>query len=140
MTICIKADSSLTVLGTGDFVHAFFSTVSVNLEPDGWGTRFPVTMNELYQGELAKASAKRCLEELTTIHEELKAYPPAKVVWDIEDRSKSPPWGDAISPDISSLSDYFVTSGGRDVFDVLVENIEYLIEEPECQSISLVSR
>lgn len=41
-------------IGSGDFLHAFFSTVAYNLENMKWGSRFPVIMKELYQGHLPK--------------------------------------------------------------------------------------
>jgi hypothetical protein len=46
-------------------------------------------------------------------------------VWDVEDRSKRPPWGDDISPDITDLGNYFVTEDGRDLIDVVAEAIGY---------------
>jgi 2,3-bisphosphoglycerate-dependent phosphoglycerate mutase len=46
-------------------------------------------------------------------------------VWDVEDRSKRPPWGDDISPDITSLANYFVTDDGRDLFEVFDEAVGY---------------
>ena len=39
-------------IGSGDFLHCFFSTVAVNLENGSWGSRFPLIMNKLYQGSL----------------------------------------------------------------------------------------
>ena len=39
-------------IGDSDFLHSFFSTVAYNLENGNWGSRFPVIMNELYQGKL----------------------------------------------------------------------------------------
>lgn len=39
-------------IGTGDFLHSFFSTVAFNLENKKWGSRFPIIMNKLYQGKL----------------------------------------------------------------------------------------
>ena len=41
------------------------------------------------------------------------------MVWDFEERSARPAWGDGISPQIKSLADYFVTSDGRNLIDVL---------------------
>jgi len=41
------------------------------------------------------------------------------VIWDIEDLSTTPPCGTDISPDITNLSEYFVTGGGSVVFGVL---------------------
>jgi hypothetical protein len=112
-------------VGTGDFLHAFFSTISVRLEPDGWGTRFPMLMKELYSGELAGAHAPDALAELEQVREELSRLPPSDVVWDVEDRAKQPPWGDDISADITDLGTYFVTADGRDLFEVAAEAIAY---------------
>ncbi|EAL9047452.1 hypothetical protein NUE13_001983, partial [Campylobacter coli] len=39
-------------IGNGDFLHAFFSNVAYHLEKGNWGSRFPILMNEVYQGEL----------------------------------------------------------------------------------------
>ena len=58
-------------------------------------------------------------EELNTIREELKNFSPDKVVWDIDDLFKQPPWGKNISEDITDLSNYFVTSEGEDFISVL---------------------
>ena len=40
-------------------------------------------------------------------------------MWDFENRKARPPWGDGISPHIVSLGNYFVTSDGKDLFEVL---------------------
>jgi hypothetical protein len=41
------------------------------------------------------------------------------VVWDIGGRSKRPPWGDDVAPEVTGLAKYFVTGDGRDLSDVL---------------------
>jgi hypothetical protein len=105
-------------IGTGDFLHSFFSTVAYRLENGKWGSRFPVIMNELYQGKLKQANIDRALEELCIIKKELQKFSPEMVVWDIDDLSKQPPWGQNISKDITNLSNYFVTSGGDDFLSV----------------------
>lgn len=105
-------------IGTGDFLHGFFSTVCANLENSKWGSRFPTLMKTLYQGELSSDRFDDAAAELQMITQELAALPPQRVVWDIEDRRKMPPWGDAISPEITSLRNYFVTSSGEDFIDV----------------------
>ena len=45
-------DYNWYTVGSGDFLHSFFSTVAYNLEDKRWGSRFPHLMNELYQGKL----------------------------------------------------------------------------------------
>jgi 2,3-bisphosphoglycerate-dependent phosphoglycerate mutase len=119
------AGSVLWEVGSADFLHAFFSTVAARLEPAGWGSRFPATMRTLYAGRVAGEEAARAVAELDQIREELRAFPPADVVWSYEDRSQRPPWGDDIAPEITSLGDYFVTSDGRDLFAVLGEALAH---------------
>lgn len=121
MTVGLKLGSITDEIGGQDFFHAFFSTISHRLEKDGWGSRFPCLLNKLYQGKLEKVDAKKALEELDVITSELSKLSPDKVVWDIENLDATPPWGSNISGDITDLSNYFVTSTGRDLIGVLKE-------------------
>lgn len=115
MSVGIKVGSITDEIGTSDFFHAFFSTVSSTLESEGWASRFPALLGKLYQGNLDASLAKSAISELRQIQSELAAFRPDKVVWDIENPNpnKQPPWGSNISPEITSLANYFVTSTGR---------------------------
>ena len=117
MAVGLKVDFLWYPIGDGDFVHSFFSTISYNLEKSGWGSRFPYLMKNLYQGELTFQDVPKANEELLVVKKEFKELLPSKVVWDIEDLNKQPPWGEDISPDIANLSNYFVTCDGEDLFD-----------------------
>jgi len=121
MAVGIELGSVIDEIGTGDFFHAFFSTISGNLEPAGWGSRFPALMKKLYQGELAQQDAAGALAELDRVTAELAKLPVNKVIWDVEDRAKAPPWGNNIAKTITNLSNYFVTSTGRDLIELLRE-------------------
>ena len=105
-------------IGHGDFLHSFFSTVAYHLENKNWGDRFPIIMNHLYQGKIDGKDISRAIEELNIIKKELTAFTPEQVIWDIEDLLKQPPWGREISEDITDLSNYFITSDGKDFIDV----------------------
>lgn len=111
-------------VGSGDLLHSFFSSVAYHLEGGKWGTRFPVLMNELYYGELSADKIPQAIDELNTITAELKKYPPDKVIWDIEDLTKRPPWGDNISADITDLSNYYVTSDGEDFITIFMHALQ----------------
>lgn len=115
-------------IGSGDFLYAFFSTITGNLEPDGWGSRFPILMRQLYAGGLQQSDAADALAELHRVRRELAELPPARVIWSFEDRTQRPPWGDDIAGDIDSLATYFVTSHGRDLIALLAEVFEALQE------------
>lgn len=129
MAVGFKVGNIVDEIGTQDFLHAFFSTISHHLEPKGWGTKYPELMNELYQGKLDRQQAEKALQDIRQIREQLKSFPPSAVVWDNENLNARPPWGNNISKDITDLSNYFVTSTGRDVFEVTIECLEALAKE-----------
>lgn len=115
-------------IGAASFLHSFFSTVAYNLEGGNWGTRFPAIMNELYQGKLTNANVPNAKAELNTIESELKDLSPDKVIWDMEDLAKQPPWGTNISNQITDLSNYFITSDGRDFLTIFHKALDAAIE------------
>ncbi|MHB8064561.1 MAG: Imm70 family immunity protein, partial [Ruminiclostridium sp.] len=67
------------------------------------------------------------------VKENLKKFPPSDVIWDIDDMSKNPPWGSNISSDITDLSNYFVTSDGRDLITIIFK----VFDESESEKISI---
>jgi hypothetical protein len=104
-------------------------------------------MKHLYAGRLEPSDADAALLELDLIQVGLQAFAPREIVWDFDDqraersearrcrepvasglpvvdRSAHPPWGDRIAPTITSLANYFVTSDGKDLFEVLRTAIE----------------
>ena len=66
--------------------------------------------------------------EINTIENELKKLSPNKVIWDIEDPVKQPPWGKKISNQITDLSNYFITSDGRDFLTIFHKALDIAIE------------
>lgn len=125
MAVGIKVGAGVDLLGDGDFVTSFFSTVAGNLEPDGWGSRFPVAMGPLYEGEVPAAQVPALRRELATIRSELAKLPPDRVIWDLDEPAARPPWGDDIAADITDLGNYFVTMDGKDMFDVIDGALDY---------------
>lgn len=138
MGIGIQLGRITDEIGTGAFLYAFFSTIAGNLEPDGWGSRFPILMKQLYAGGLLQSDAADALAELHIVRRELAEIPPARVIWSFEDRTQHPPWGDDIAPDIDSLATYFVTAHGRDLIVLLAEVFEAL-QEGEDTSVRIVN-
>ena len=103
MHVGVLVGSIIDEVGTPAFFNAAFSTVSVLLEDGQPGKRFPVFSHQLYAGEVPAAQAASLLRELHTIALELQQFSPAQLVWDAEDRSLTPPWGDRIAEHITSL-------------------------------------
>jgi hypothetical protein len=106
-------------IGNAAFLKAWFSTIFTRLETERWGHLYPTIMHEFYGGKLSHSKVTAALWELEDIRAKLAALAPDQVVWDFEDRNAAPPWGSSISPQITSLADYFVTSDGKDLFEVL---------------------
>lgn len=91
MAVGMHAGNSHWEIGGSEFVNSFFSTISYHLETDGWGTRFPALLNELYQGSLQAGDSVSALKELAEVKRELSRFPPSEAVWDIENLAAKPP-------------------------------------------------
>lgn len=128
MSVAFTVKYYMYEIGTADFLYAFFSTVAFNLENNRWGSKYPVIMNELYNGSLGNDKIESALHELDEMANELGEISPEKVVWDIEDLTKQPPWGTNISDEITDLSNYFVTSDGEDFLTVFRHALEKAID------------
>lgn len=119
-----KVEYNWYEIGAASFLHSFFSTVAYHLENNNWGSKYPKIMNELYQGTLKDIDIPEAIGELKQIKSGLKAYSPNQVIWDFDDLSKQPPWGNNISRQITDLSNYFVTSDGRDFIELFFRALE----------------
>jgi hypothetical protein len=117
MAVGLKVGPIFYKIGTDSFLNCFFSSITYNLENSKRGSKYPY-MKYLYQGELLFQDIPSAEVELEAIRLELKSFLPDKVVWDIDDLSKRPPWGDKIADRITNLSNYFYTSNGDDLFDI----------------------
>ena len=124
MAIGFKVKYYWYQIGTGDFLHSFYSTVCVNLENSEWGSRFQIIMNELYSGELSFNLIDGAIDELTVIKKEFEKLSPQNAVWDIENLNLKAPWENNISSDFTSLGNYFVTSDGEDFITVFFNALE----------------
>lgn len=119
--IGFKVKNNFYPIGTTEFLESFFYTIQYHLCGDKWGDKYQLIMKDLYSGKLKVSDVPEAKKQLCEIRDKLSNYPPSKVVWDIKDLSKRPPWGDDINADITDLSNYFVTNDGKDLFDVMLK-------------------
>ncbi len=94
-----------------------------------WGSKYPVIMNQLYWGKIPLEYVEIGIAELLSIQEEFKKFLPQEIIWDFEDLSATPPWGNNIASHITNLSQYFVTSSGSDLFEVMLTSFRFAIEK-----------
>jgi hypothetical protein len=128
MSVGIQVGAIISEIGAPSFLNAFFSTVAGLLENDAPGSRFPVVSSDFYDGHIDADKVASALAELKVIRAELMRHPPTAIIWDIEDRSNTPPWGDVISTAITSMGNYFVSSTGRDLFELLNEVLQHAVK------------
>ncbi|MBO9598591.1 MAG: hypothetical protein J7559_12345 [Cohnella sp.] len=124
MAVYFKTGFVLYTIGPVSLLNSLFSTIRYHLEPNGWGTRYPIMMNQGYQGKVEHALIPDLIKEVKSIQQELKALRPDQVVWDIEDLTAKPPWGDEVIARITDLSNYHIATGGQTVLDLLIEVLE----------------
>ena len=129
MTIGFVVNDDAFEVGSPDFLKGVFSTVSYHLEPGGWGSKYPEIMHDLYHGKLASAKAEKALADLHSIRQSLRAIRPVKIIWDIDNPAAPAPWGDAAIPVDRDLSNCFMTSNGKNVFEVLSICLEGLASQ-----------
>lgn len=131
MAVGLLVDCFFYELGHSDFVHSFFSTISYNLEKEGWGTKYPFLMNELYNDKLNWEDVSVVKADLIEIEQELSKLSPDYVIWDIDNLSQRPPWGDKISSKVTNLANYFATNDGKTFFEVIRTAMD-IAEEDKC--------
>ena len=117
MGISFEAGDERYEIGSSSFLNAFTSTIGYHLENNELGSKYPL-MKELLEGNLTWQDAEEAEKEALQIQKELTKFSPDKIIWDCNDLSKRPPWGDN-SSHITSLANYFVTSDGKDLFEVI---------------------
>ena len=96
-----------------------------------WTCVGEITMSVGFQVSYNWYEIDRAIKELKIIKKKLKKFSLDKVVWDIENLEKHPPWGKNISDEISDLSNYFITSDGEDFITIFMHALEKAKETGE---------
>ncbi|HFI0687230.1 TPA: immunity 70 family protein [Streptococcus suis] len=129
MSVGLMVGYNWWTVGEGSLLNSFFSTIYVRLENNKWGSKYPVIMNQLYWGKIPLEYVEIGIAELLSIQEEFKKFLPQEIIWDFEDLSATPPWGNNIASHITNLSQYFVTSSGSDLFEVMLTSFRFAIDK-----------
>lgn len=125
MTLGFGVDCIFYEVGHPDLLHSFFSTMSYHAEPEGWGTKYPLLMKDLYFDKLSWGDVKEARENLKEIQNILQKRKPDEVVWDIEDLTKRPPWdSQPLPPQVINLATYYATPRGVTYFDLLFHALD----------------
>jgi hypothetical protein len=118
----LYAGNTMWTVGEDDFLHSFFSTIAYQLEPEGWGSRFPALMKELYGGRLPVERVPEARKELQEIRAELERRPPEARVYDYDDPNREAPW--PVPPGAKSLAECFLTANAKNLLDILARALD----------------
>jgi 2,3-bisphosphoglycerate-dependent phosphoglycerate mutase len=122
----LYVQNNMWTVGQDWFLHSFFSTIAYRLEPNGWGSRFPALMKELYTGQLSPERVPKAQDELATVRTELSKRPPDERVYAYEDPERPTPW--PVPPGAKSLADCFLTSSANNLLDTIGRVLEFSLE------------
>ncbi|MDP4147419.1 MAG: Imm70 family immunity protein [Bacillota bacterium] len=114
-------------VGESDFLHAFFSTISFHLESNKWGSRYPYLLRKFYYDGLTSQEIPQALEELKDIRTKFSTMKSEEIIWDAEDLLKKPPISFLKGLQASILSECFITVGGKNLINRLIEIFEFCI-------------
>ncbi len=105
----------------GDWI-CLYSTVLVRI---GNNKKWSGAIRFLETGNCAASDGYVVARQLNLIRDELSKIEPGKVVYDFNDPKQTPPWGDNISPVVTSCGNFFTTADGKDLLYELVSILCY---------------
>lgn len=110
-------------IGTVDIWNSVYSTVIIRLEK--LENQIPLAIEFLRTGNCRGCDAQETARQINLIRDALSQIAPEKVVYDYKDQSIPAPWGDNISPVITSCGNMFTTADGKDLLFELVAILTY---------------
>ena len=116
-----------TFLDSGAHFTAFFSTIWGGLEQKRWGSRFPVTMNKLYAGEVPCKDVRLLEQELHVIQNGLRNLSATHLVWNFECLDEKPPVDAVFSNGVHTCEDFFMFYNDCNLFPKIFKAIEHAI-------------
>lgn len=127
MSVGFRTSGIWTEIGESEFLHAFFSTICFHLESCNWGSKYPYLLKNLYYDKLEAKDAGHALNELKEIRTKLSTLDIKDVIWDIEELAKKPPTSFISNLKAPNLSECFISVGGKNIFNLLIELLEFCI-------------
>lgn len=122
--VVAKAGTWAAPLGDPAAIECLVATLSYRLEPEGFGSRFPVLLTEVLAGRLAPEHAQAAWQELDTAIREARELPAEKIIGSRADRR---PADLAQLPGYrggASVHDALVPARGRPLLEVIAEGIQ----------------
>lgn len=115
----ITSDYTRTIdVGSTDFYKALYSTAIGRIGSLKRST--PLALEFLKTGKCKATQGYETARQLNLIRDKLSQVAPGKMIYDIDNPQAKAPWGDNISPVITSCGNMFTTADGKDLIYELV--------------------
>ena len=135
--ISIYVDLFTYSLGEEDLLFSFFSSIVVHLENSRWASRFPITMNKFYQGQVAYDELEQFRQELNIIKAEFSKIKAAWQIWNCEKPELKVP-EKYCHTDAPNLAASFITTDDNNFFEVIDMAIQDGLDYPSDLSLEVL--
>lgn len=124
MAVSLVIKNAYYELGSSSLLNAFFSSIYFHLVMGKKFNRYPKIFPGFFQGKLDWRDANEVRDNFKNIREGLKQIGSDKLIWDIYDLTKAPPWDKNTINETIPLSDFFTTEKGVNFFDIIDDVLE----------------
>ncbi|SHK18951.1 Immunity protein 70 [Clostridium cavendishii DSM 21758] len=112
-------------IGSPDLLHSLFSTISYNLEQNGWGSKYPYLLKKLYNSKIERGETEMALNEIMDIKEKFLSLSAQNMIWDIEETTKKVPLNYNYHLKAQNLAECFISVGEKNIIEKLIETLEW---------------
>jgi len=106
-------------LGAAESLESLLATIAYNLENRKWGSKYPIIMNDFYNGLIKKEQIEDALKELDTIESGLSKIKADQVVWVKCKELRHPSIVNNINQYATNLAVYFKNPDGVNMITLI---------------------
>ena len=120
----ISSDAKRSIsIGGSDTWQTLCSTIRYHLTPSK--KQIPNVFLFIEKGHCDSQDCLSTAREFNLVRDLLSRFEPNQIVYDDQNPNRQPPWGDKISPVITSCSNYLTTGNGDDLLAEIVKILTY---------------
>ncbi|MBR0340899.1 MAG: hypothetical protein IJH64_01340 [Oscillospiraceae bacterium] len=120
----VSSDTKYSIpLGGYDTWQTLCSTIRFHLVSSA--DQIPHALDFLETGCCKNQDCLKAAREFNLVRDCLSQFKPNQIVYDDKNPDRCPPWGDKISPIITSCANYLTTGDGNDLLAEIVKILAY---------------
>ena len=120
----ISSDTKRSIsLGGSETWQTLCSTIRFHLAH--YEKQIPHVFTFIKEGHSNSQDCLSTAREFNLVRDLLSQFEPGQIIYDYNEPEKQPPWGDKISPVITSCANYLTTGNGDDLLAEIVKILTY---------------